>query len=354
MQEAELPLAKLEILLSIVSMIIETTTNTRGQALGADDFLPLLVYIVAKCGFIAAEIEAEFMWCLLQPSLLNGEAGYYLTALCSAVHVLKSFITSEQDGSGTLDVSESPAHVVIDMPFERFLIIPYCFACHLYFVGTVSIVFVASMFVRVACDNTRWVQWLVADSNITNSAAYNHQRSVSNDCAQGTSYKSARLWLIQTCGWRRLVVPFISSRHTIHLQDANSNELINFSHFSRRNFINGLRLSARSPVGCTRQTMYACIQANRRENCLANNHHSISIGFYLPWILFNSSHFTFARSDRIHFCRSRATQTNTTTHFTHPFAGMPFKTITKHNSQKKNELRFVWEFKGGNYLFSRF
>lgn len=105
LQEAELPLAKLELLLSIVTSIIESTANTQSHALGADDFLPLLVYIVAKCGFIGAEIEAEFMWCLLQPSLLNGEAGYYLTALCSAVHVLKSFITNEQDGTGSVDVS---------------------------------------------------------------------------------------------------------------------------------------------------------------------------------------------------------------------------------------------------------
>ncbi|XP_055306963.1 protein sprint isoform X2 [Sitodiplosis mosellana] len=107
LQEAELPLAKLDILLSIVTSIIEATTNTQSHALGADDFLPLLVYIVAKCGFIGAEIEAEFMWCLLQPSLLNGEAGYYLTALCSAVHVLKSFITNEQDGTGSLDFRSS-------------------------------------------------------------------------------------------------------------------------------------------------------------------------------------------------------------------------------------------------------
>lgn len=106
LQEAELPLAKLELLLAIVGTIIEATTmNTRGHALGADDFLPLLVYIVGKCGFIGAEIEAEFMWCLLQPSLLNGEAGYYLTALCSATHVLKSFITSEQEGTHSMDVS---------------------------------------------------------------------------------------------------------------------------------------------------------------------------------------------------------------------------------------------------------
>lgn len=107
LQEAELPLAKLEYLLGIISMIIEATTmNGRGQALGADDFLPLLVYIVGKSGFIGAEIEAEFMWCLLQPSLLNGEAGYYLTALSSATHVLKTFITSStaHDGTENTDV----------------------------------------------------------------------------------------------------------------------------------------------------------------------------------------------------------------------------------------------------------
>lgn len=105
LQEAELPLEKLEYLLAVVSAIFETSTHPRGQALGADDFLPLLVFIVAKCGFIGAEIEAEFMWCLLQQSLLNGEAGYYLTALCSAVHVLKTFMASEIDGTGSLDVS---------------------------------------------------------------------------------------------------------------------------------------------------------------------------------------------------------------------------------------------------------
>lgn len=105
LQEAELPLDKLELLLSVVSVIFEKTTHAHGQPLGADDFLPLLVYIVAKCGFIGAEIEAEFMWCLLQQSLLSGEAGYYLTALCSAVHVLKSFMASENEGTGSLDVS---------------------------------------------------------------------------------------------------------------------------------------------------------------------------------------------------------------------------------------------------------
>lgn len=60
------------------------------RVVSADDFLPLLILVIARCGMVGAEIESEIMWGLLQPSLLSGEAGYYLTALSSAVHVLKS------------------------------------------------------------------------------------------------------------------------------------------------------------------------------------------------------------------------------------------------------------------------
>uniref|UniRef100_A0A1B0FI24 Protein sprint n=1 Tax=Glossina morsitans morsitans TaxID=37546 RepID=A0A1B0FI24_GLOMM len=102
LQEAELPLEKLDLFLCVISTIFEATGCPRGQQLGADDFLPVLVYVVQNA--VRAEIEAEFMWGLLQPTLLNGEPGYYLTALCSAVHVLKSFMASENEtGSGSLD-----------------------------------------------------------------------------------------------------------------------------------------------------------------------------------------------------------------------------------------------------------
>ncbi|KRK07040.1 uncharacterized protein Dyak_GE15387, isoform D [Drosophila yakuba] len=104
LQEAELPLDKLELFLCVISTVFDATGCPRGQQLGADDFLLVLVYVVAKCGFVGAEIEAEFMWGLLQPTLLNGEPGYYLTALCSAVQVLKTFMASEgESGSGSLD-----------------------------------------------------------------------------------------------------------------------------------------------------------------------------------------------------------------------------------------------------------
>jgi hypothetical protein len=55
------------------------------------DFLPMLIYVLVQCGIVAAEIEADFMWGLIHPSLLNGEGGYYLTSLSSAVLALKNF-----------------------------------------------------------------------------------------------------------------------------------------------------------------------------------------------------------------------------------------------------------------------
>lgn len=55
------------------------------------DFLPMLIYVVVHCGIIAAEIEADYMWDLINPAVMNTEGGYYLTSLNSAVLVLKNF-----------------------------------------------------------------------------------------------------------------------------------------------------------------------------------------------------------------------------------------------------------------------
>lgn len=132
LQEAELPLEKLDLFLCVISTIFEATGCPRGQQLGADDFLPVLVYVVTKTGFVGAEIEAEFMWGLLQPTLLNGEAGYYLTALCSAVHVLKSFMASEsENGTGSLDVSiAESAKLIINSHLIIYFFFPYSGAPH--------------------------------------------------------------------------------------------------------------------------------------------------------------------------------------------------------------------------------
>ena len=63
--------------------------NHRSLSPLSTDFLPLFVWVLVQCGFHRAEIEAEYMWGLAHPSLFNGEGGYYLTTLTSAVNVLK-------------------------------------------------------------------------------------------------------------------------------------------------------------------------------------------------------------------------------------------------------------------------
>lgn len=93
--------------ISIFQVKYSSPENGEPVVLGADDFLPLFVWVLVQSGMVAAEIEAEYMWGLLHPSLLSGEGGYYLTTLSSAVHVLKNFTTcSEEKHSGApLDVS---------------------------------------------------------------------------------------------------------------------------------------------------------------------------------------------------------------------------------------------------------
>lgn len=72
-------------------MKTEQSTIGKSNQLGADDFLPLLVWVLVKTNFVAAEIECEYMYGLLHQPLLSGEGGYYLTTLSSAVHFLKNF-----------------------------------------------------------------------------------------------------------------------------------------------------------------------------------------------------------------------------------------------------------------------
>lgn len=131
LQEVDSPLEKLDHLLTCISAIFNSVRTrgigsggTRvayrafspqvkssnqgktGVTLGADDFLPLFVWVLVQSGFIAAEIEAEYMWGLLHPSLLSGEGGYYLTTLSSAVHVLKNFKACDLEQNNGLAPTE--------------------------------------------------------------------------------------------------------------------------------------------------------------------------------------------------------------------------------------------------------
>ncbi|KFD48817.1 hypothetical protein M513_10301 [Trichuris suis] len=95
MQHHYSPLKKLEYLLGAVSAVYQESDATCGkveptlQLPAADELVRMLVYLLARCSVVGCEIEADYIWGLLHPALLFGEASYYLTALSSAVHVLK-------------------------------------------------------------------------------------------------------------------------------------------------------------------------------------------------------------------------------------------------------------------------
>ena len=59
-------------------------------SLSVESFSCLLGYLLVQCNMEWVEVESEYMWGLLHPSLLSGEGGYYLTILSSTIHFLKN------------------------------------------------------------------------------------------------------------------------------------------------------------------------------------------------------------------------------------------------------------------------
>lgn len=112
LQEAELPFEKLDYLLTAMTMILDNTIDPDSESndarhFGCDDFLPLLAYVLCKTGFHFAEIEAEYIWGLMMPTVMNGQAGYYATSLCSAAVSLKEFKQQYESPEGVSVVSEN-------------------------------------------------------------------------------------------------------------------------------------------------------------------------------------------------------------------------------------------------------
>ncbi|XP_048392142.1 ras and Rab interactor 2-like isoform X2 [Stegostoma tigrinum] len=91
MHKAYSPEKKVCLLLRVCKVIYSVMENNSGRLYGADDFLPMLTYIVAQCDMPELEIEIEYMMELLDPSLLHGEGGYYLTSVYGALSLIKNF-----------------------------------------------------------------------------------------------------------------------------------------------------------------------------------------------------------------------------------------------------------------------
>eukprot|EP00056_Hartaetosiga_gracilis_P006615 m.98253 g.98253 ORF g.98253 m.98253 type:complete len:172 (+) comp12514_c0_seq5:333-848(+) len=57
----------------------------------ADDMLPLVIHLLLKTRIESFEVDASLMWALLEPQLMNGEAGYYCTTFTVAVDAIRTF-----------------------------------------------------------------------------------------------------------------------------------------------------------------------------------------------------------------------------------------------------------------------
>ncbi|PIO55615.1 vacuolar sorting protein 9 domain protein, partial [Teladorsagia circumcincta] len=95
MQHHYSPLKKLENLLRAISIVLGIQSKDDGKEsqkiIAADDLVRWLVYILARSSTVGCEVEAWYMWELLpQQMITKGDAAYYLTALFSAIHILKS------------------------------------------------------------------------------------------------------------------------------------------------------------------------------------------------------------------------------------------------------------------------
>uniref|UniRef100_A0A8C8HNB5 Ras and Rab interactor 2 n=1 Tax=Oncorhynchus tshawytscha TaxID=74940 RepID=A0A8C8HNB5_ONCTS len=85
------PDKKVSLLLRVCKLIYTIMQDNSGRMYGADDFLPMLTYVLAQCDMPQLDTEILYMMELLDPSLLHGEGGYYLTSAYGAMALIKNF-----------------------------------------------------------------------------------------------------------------------------------------------------------------------------------------------------------------------------------------------------------------------
>lgn len=82
------PSAQVKWLLQACKLLYTALKSQAGENAGADEFLPLLSLVLAQCDLPDLLLEAEYMSELLEPTLLTGEGGYYLTSLSASLALL--------------------------------------------------------------------------------------------------------------------------------------------------------------------------------------------------------------------------------------------------------------------------
>lgn len=97
------PQKKIEMLLKACKVIYDSmSVSNPGRAHGADDFLPVMMYVLARSNLSNLQLDVEYMMELMDPSLALGEGSYYLTTTYGALEHIKTF---DQQRSATRQLS---------------------------------------------------------------------------------------------------------------------------------------------------------------------------------------------------------------------------------------------------------
>ncbi|CAH6849492.1 Rin3 [Phodopus roborovskii] len=92
MHKAYSPGKKISILLKTCKLIYDSMAlGNPGKPYGADDFLPVLMYVLARSNLTEMLLNVEYMMELMDPALQLGEGSYYLTTTYGALEHIKSY-----------------------------------------------------------------------------------------------------------------------------------------------------------------------------------------------------------------------------------------------------------------------
>ncbi|KAG7461139.1 hypothetical protein MATL_G00206820 [Megalops atlanticus] len=102
------PEKKIALLLKTCKIIYESmSVGCPGKAHGVDDFLPVLMYVVARCNMVALLLDVEYMMELMDPALQLGEGSYYLTTTYGALEHIKNYDKPEVTRQLSLEIQDS-------------------------------------------------------------------------------------------------------------------------------------------------------------------------------------------------------------------------------------------------------
>ena len=81
------------IVIAAKNVFAEYATMKRegSDPLGADDLVPIFIFVLAQSGLEHILVTKEVLWNVCHPSTLHGESGYYLTVFESAAAFLEDY-----------------------------------------------------------------------------------------------------------------------------------------------------------------------------------------------------------------------------------------------------------------------